>query len=143
MVEAVQENSQVIARPRLPPHRSAHRHVGGNARAIGEAFHITSDEVLTWNQIHELVASAAGVKPELVHLPSELIARFVARHPAITVDARLTNRNVDLVAEGFDLALRAAVKPMKDSSMVVRKVTPVELHIFASPTYLARRGAPR
>ena len=48
----------------------------GNPRAIGEGFHITSNEVLTWNQIHELVADAAGVKAELVHLPSELIARF-------------------------------------------------------------------
>jgi DNA-binding transcriptional LysR family regulator len=74
---------------------------------------------------------------------AELIARFVARHPAVCVDARLTNRNVDLVAEGFDAALRAATKPMKDSSMVARKLAPVELHFFASPTYLARRGTPR
>jgi DNA-binding transcriptional LysR family regulator len=59
------------------------------------------------------------------------------------VDVRLTNRNVDLVAEGFDAALRAATKPLKDSSMVARKVAPVELHLFASPTYLARRGSPR
>src|SRR5688572_3548479 len=70
---------------------------------------------------------------------ADLIARFVARFPSVTVDARLTNRNVDLVAEGFDLALRAATRPLKDSSMVVRKVMPVELHLFASPTYLARR----
>jgi nucleoside-diphosphate-sugar epimerase len=47
----------------------------GNPQAFGEAFHITSDEVLTWNQLHELVADAAGVEPKLVHLPSDLIAR--------------------------------------------------------------------
>src|SRR5687767_2111084 len=74
---------------------------------------------------------------------ADLIARFTARHPAVTVDARLTNRNVDLVAEGFDLALRAAAKPLKDSSLVGRKVAAIELHYFASPTYLARRGTPR
>ena len=46
----------------------------GNARAIGEAFHITSDEVLSWNQIYETVASAAGCTPKLVHVPSRAIA---------------------------------------------------------------------
>jgi len=47
-----------------------------NPRAIGEAFHITSDEVLTWNQIYEAVSRAAGVEPNLVHLPSEWIAGY-------------------------------------------------------------------
>jgi nucleoside-diphosphate-sugar epimerase len=51
----------------------------GNSRAIGEAFHITSDELLTWNQIHEILARAAGVKePKLVHVPSDLINAFDA-----------------------------------------------------------------
>jgi nucleoside-diphosphate-sugar epimerase len=49
----------------------------GNAHAIGDAFHITSDEVLTWNQIFTLLARAAGVdEPRLVHVPSELIAAY-------------------------------------------------------------------
>lgn len=48
----------------------------GNPRAHGEAFHITSDEVLTWNQIFEIVAKAAGARARLVHVPSELIAAF-------------------------------------------------------------------
>jgi nucleoside-diphosphate-sugar epimerase len=48
----------------------------GHSGSIGEAFHITSDEVLTWNQIYELTALAAGVTPELVHIPSELIAAY-------------------------------------------------------------------
>jgi nucleoside-diphosphate-sugar epimerase len=48
----------------------------GDAGAFGEAFHITSDELLTWNQIHELVGRAAGAEPKLVHVPSEVIARF-------------------------------------------------------------------
>jgi nucleoside-diphosphate-sugar epimerase len=47
----------------------------GNPRAIGEAFHITSDELLTWNQIYTLVAHAAGAEPRLVHVPSDIIAR--------------------------------------------------------------------
>jgi nucleoside-diphosphate-sugar epimerase len=48
----------------------------GNKVAIGEDFHITSDEVLTWNQAHEEVARALGVEPQLVHIPSELLAAF-------------------------------------------------------------------
>lgn len=48
----------------------------GNSRAIGEAFHITSDEVLTWNQIYEILAQAAGAQAEIVHIPSDLIAAF-------------------------------------------------------------------
>jgi nucleoside-diphosphate-sugar epimerase len=46
----------------------------GNDGALGEAFHITSDEWLTWNQIYETVGYAAGVEPKLVHLPSDVIA---------------------------------------------------------------------
>jgi nucleoside-diphosphate-sugar epimerase len=48
----------------------------GNSHAIGDAFQITSDEVLTWNQIYTLVAQAAGVEARLVHVPSELIAAY-------------------------------------------------------------------
>ncbi|HSF80640.1 MAG TPA: SDR family oxidoreductase [Anaerolineales bacterium] len=48
----------------------------GNPHAIGEAFHITSDEWLTWNQIYEFVARAAGAEARLVHAPSELIAEY-------------------------------------------------------------------
>jgi nucleoside-diphosphate-sugar epimerase len=43
----------------------------GNQRAVGEAFHITSDDVYTWDQIYALVGDALGVKAKLVHVPSE------------------------------------------------------------------------
>jgi nucleoside-diphosphate-sugar epimerase len=45
----------------------------GHPQAIGDSFHITSDEVLTWNQIYELVAAAAGAEPRLVHVTSDAI----------------------------------------------------------------------
>lgn len=49
----------------------------GQNRAVGEAFHITSDEVLTWDQIHRIFADAAGApSPELVHVPSDVIAAY-------------------------------------------------------------------
>lgn len=50
----------------------------GNPHAIGDAFHITSDETLTWNQIYAILARAAGVAepPKVVHIPSKLIAAY-------------------------------------------------------------------
>ncbi len=48
----------------------------GNTHAIGEVFHITSDEILTWNQIFETLARAAGAEARIVHVPSEFIAAF-------------------------------------------------------------------
>jgi nucleoside-diphosphate-sugar epimerase len=46
----------------------------GHPAAVGDSFHITSDEWLSWNQIFTLVANAAGVEPKLVHVPSDAIA---------------------------------------------------------------------
>jgi nucleoside-diphosphate-sugar epimerase len=48
----------------------------GHQQAIGHAFHITSDEILTWNQIYEAVAEAAGVKANIVHIASNFIGRM-------------------------------------------------------------------
>jgi nucleoside-diphosphate-sugar epimerase len=48
----------------------------GNPRAIGHAFHITSDEWMTWDQILRLVGRAAGAEPDIVHVPSAFIARL-------------------------------------------------------------------
>jgi nucleoside-diphosphate-sugar epimerase len=45
----------------------------GNQQAIGHAFHITSDEVLTWDQLFRTVGAAVGVEPQLVHIPSDFI----------------------------------------------------------------------
>jgi nucleoside-diphosphate-sugar epimerase len=51
----------------------------GHPKTAGEAFHITSDEVLSWNEIYQQVAKAAGVDAHLVHVPSDVIAQ---EHPA-------------------------------------------------------------
>jgi DNA-binding transcriptional LysR family regulator len=70
----------------------------------------------------------------------DIIARFVRRYPGIRVDLDLSARTVDLVAEGFDLALRAG--RLSDSSLVARKVGVIAARLFATPAYLRRRGAP-
>jgi nucleoside-diphosphate-sugar epimerase len=50
----------------------------GNPHALGEAIHITSDELLSWNQIAETLANALGVEAKIVHIPSEVIAAYDA-----------------------------------------------------------------
>lgn len=70
-----------------------------------------------------------------------LTADFLADHPGIEVDLRLTDRYVDLAAEGFDLALRIGV--LGDSSLIARRIGRTETWAAASPDYLARHPAPR
>ena len=48
----------------------------GNPKAVGEAFQITSDEVLSWDQIHLEAYQALGLEPNVIHIPSDFIARF-------------------------------------------------------------------
>ena len=71
----------------------------------------------------------------------EMVARFVRKYPLVHVEISLSSRFVDLVAEGFDLALRAG--KMADSSLVARRIGSDSLGIFAAPAYLRRRGRPK
>jgi len=74
---------------------------------------------------------------------ADVVARFVSRHRSVEVDLRLTNEYVDLVAEGIDIGLRFATKPLKSSSVTMRKLGPGALELYAAPSYLALRGMPR
>jgi DNA-binding transcriptional LysR family regulator len=66
---------------------------------------------------------------------------FVQAHPRVSLDVQLADRIMDLVDEGFDLAVRIARLP--DSSLISRKISATRLVLCASPDYLRRRGAPR
>lgn len=72
-----------------------------------------------------------------------LLPAFLARHPAIRLDLRLTNRKLDLAAEGVDLAIRVLTGAVADSNLIVRRLAAVDVGVYASPRYLARRGTPR
>jgi len=74
-------------------------------------------------------------------LIATLIAEFVGRYPKVQIEVVLTPRRVDLVGEGFDLALRAG--PLVDSSLIVRRLGRRDLALFASPSYLRRARRPR
>ncbi len=73
--------------------------------------------------------------------PAAMMAEFMERYPAITLELDLSPRRVDLVGENFDLAIRMGDLP-DDSSLNARRVALVKLGLYASPAYLARRGIP-
>ena len=69
----------------------------------------------------------------------EVLAGFAVRFPAVSLEVRLASRLVDLVAEGFDFALRIKAGRLADSSLVARRLSPLGLGLYASPAYLAGR----
>jgi len=69
-----------------------------------------------------------------------IVARFVRKHPTVNIEVRLGSRVVDLVSEGFDLAVRAG--KLRDQSLIARRVGNLELGLYASSKYVARHGAP-
>lgn len=69
-----------------------------------------------------------------------LVQEFLQRAPQVSVELTLTDRPVDVVAEGFDLAIR--IGPVRDANLVVRKLGAGSGVLCASPSYLTHRGAP-
>src|SRR3546814_13906905 len=62
------------------------------------------------------------------------LAAFMKRHPAVEIELTLSDARQDLIAEGFDLALRIA--SLDDSSLLARTIAPVAASVIASPAYL-------
>ena len=69
-----------------------------------------------------------------------LLSSFMALYPAITLDISVSNRNADMIDEGFDAVIRMGDLP--DSRLIARKLEDATLGIFASPSYLAERRQP-
>ncbi len=70
-----------------------------------------------------------------------LWGEFLAQHPGVSLDVQLADRVIDLVDEGFDLAVRIARLP--DSSLVSRRLATTRLVLSAAPKYLKRHGTPK
>ena len=71
---------------------------------------------------------------------SPIVAEFLEQYPEIKVELDLSDRKVDLVDEGFDLAIR--IGELQDSSLMVRKLAPATRYCCASPAYLEKHGTP-
>jgi len=70
-----------------------------------------------------------------------IVANFLAKHPEINIELEATDRVVDLIEDGFDVALRFG--PMPESTLIARRLSAVYLVACASPAYLDKRGVPR
>lgn len=75
-----------------------------------------------------------------LHLAPAL-SDFLVRYPSVSMDLAMNDRFVDLVTEGFDLAVR--IGTLADSSLIARRLAPARRVVCASPAYLASRGAPQ
>lgn len=71
----------------------------------------------------------------------EIVAEFLAEHPEINVELEASDRVIDLIEDGFDLAVR--IGQMPESTLIARKLCSLHLILCASPAYLARRGTPQ
>lgn len=70
-----------------------------------------------------------------------LLPEFLEHHPALTFDLQLDDRETDIVAEGFDCAIR--IRALGDSTLVAKKLAPCRQVICAAPEYLRRHGTPK
>ncbi len=70
-----------------------------------------------------------------------IVSAFLNEYPDVRVELSLNDRNMDLIEQGLDVAVR--IGPLEDSSLVARQVGSVRRVLVASPEYLARRGIPR
>ena len=117
----------------------------------GEVFHARCKELLAGVEEAEAEVTARGdqalgllrvnvpVSFGLLHL-APLWPAFLQEHPQVTLDVTLSDRFVDLVDEGYDLAVRIARLP--SSSLVTRKLAATRMVLCASPGYLQRHGTP-
>jgi DNA-binding transcriptional LysR family regulator len=87
-----------------------------------------------------VVRLAAPLTFGISHLAPAL-AEFMAMHPGIRIDLRLSDAFVDIVGEGIDVAIRIAELP--DSSLRARRLGPVTTHVVGAPGYFDRVGRPR
>jgi LysR family transcriptional regulator, regulator for bpeEF and oprC len=101
------------------------------------------DTVRATQRLHDepmgLLRLTCGVEFGQVLLGSWIEA-YLARHPKVAVEAEYTSRELDLVHEGFDLAIRSG--PLPDSRLAARSLGRLDYGLFASPEYLRTRGRP-
>ncbi|WGL17877.1 LysR substrate-binding domain-containing protein [Microbulbifer bruguierae] len=123
--------------------------------------HLTQEGEQCYQFARQILESLADMKSQLGEMQSEaqgllrisapvtfatrhlapLIGEFKKEHPAVGIDLQLNDRKVDVVEEGFDVALR--IGKLKSSSLIARRLAPIRLVVCASPEYLQRHGVPQ
>lgn len=119
---------------------------------LGESFLVRAEAVLDASaELAELTRTDAGQLRGRIRVSgpttlgivrlAPIVADFCAIHPGVTVELQLSDRRVDLVNEGFDLAVRVAV--LQPSGLIARRVGTYRFAVCAAPAFLARHGTPR
>jgi DNA-binding transcriptional LysR family regulator len=119
----------------------------------GREYYERLSQVLTELEEAEQAVGAASVVPQGRLRVSSLsafglsqvmaaVADYAAQYPQVTVDITLSDRVVELIDEGFDVAIRASPGGLKSSSLIARQIATAHLVLCASPAYLRRHGVP-
>ena len=118
----------------------------------GIAFYERAKQILESVEEAECVVTGLSTEPSgtlKINAPMSfgflhmgvLLAKYQEKYPKVTIDITLHDRQIDLIEEGYDLALRIAT--LKDSSLIVRRLAPCHLVMLASPAYLQKYGEPQ
>ena len=110
------------------------------AHILAEGEAAESDALTEVSAPRGLIRIAAPMSFGLVHV-APMLPEFLATYPEISVDFHMSDAPVDLIADGFDAAIRIAVLP--DSSLVVRTLCEMPRYLVGSPSYLAKCGRPK
>jgi DNA-binding transcriptional LysR family regulator len=124
-----------------------------NLTPTGEGYYVRVVDVLDRLTEADLATADLGSAPRgllRVAAPMSLgigllapaVARFAERYPDLRIELEMNDRYVDIVREGFDVAVRGG-GPLEDSSLVARKLADLDRVVCGSPAYLAQRGVPR
>lgn len=109
-------------------------------RLLGEVQLLEQDISGQTLELRGTLRLSAPLSFAIAHLGC-LLTEFLQCHPGVDVEVDLSDRAVDLIGEGYDLALR--IGTLEDSSLVARRIAAVERVYCASPGYLAARGTPQ
>ncbi|MDG9886003.1 LysR family transcriptional regulator [Pseudomonas putida CSV86] len=118
---------------------------------LGQSYYESSLRLL--NEVEQVEQGIAGQTSEprgtvrvsaplsfaVAHLGC-LLPEFLQRYPQVSVEVDLSDRSVDLLGEGYDLALRIGV--LEDSTLIARRLAAIDRVYCASPEYLERKGTP-
>jgi DNA-binding transcriptional LysR family regulator len=120
---------------------------------VGQAFYARCQAMLVEAEAAEAVIAHAAAEPRglvrmscpaalLTYRMGPLIAGFMAAYPAVAIHLESTSRRVDVIGEGFDLAIRVREPPLEHSDLVMRKLDESVHRLVASPALVAAHEAP-
>ncbi len=118
--------------------RDLYRHAQAMLAEAEAAFEVAARAV---SEPRGIVRVACPVYADLLLAPA--LPQFLRRYPQVRLDLEVSNRRVDLLAEGFDAALRVRTVPTGEDGVVMRKFAELSERLVASPDYLARTGTPQ